>query len=62
MGKNRVCASLFIDIRQANYEKLRKAAERNGKTAGQLINKLIEEKALGEDFLKLSSLHSVDPA
>ena len=44
MGKNRGRASLFISIRQANYEKLRKTAEKNGKTLGQLINKLIGEK------------------
>jgi len=36
--------SLSIYIRQANYEKLRKTAEKNGKTIGQLINKLIEEE------------------
>jgi predicted DNA-binding ribbon-helix-helix protein len=36
--------SLSVYIRQANYEKLRKTAEKNGKTIGQLINKLIEEK------------------
>jgi len=34
---------LPIYIRQANYEKVRKIAEKNGKTIGQLINKLIEE-------------------
>jgi predicted DNA-binding protein len=42
MGKNRVRASLSIDIRQANYEKLRKTAEKTGKTTGQIINELIE--------------------
>ena len=35
--------SLSVYIRQSNYEKLRKTAEKNGKTIGQLINKLIEE-------------------
>jgi hypothetical protein len=37
MGKNRVRANLFIDIRQANYEKLRKAAEKNAKAIGQIM-------------------------
>jgi macrodomain Ter protein organizer (MatP/YcbG family) len=36
--------SLSVYIRQANYEKLRKTAEKNGKTIGQTINELIEEK------------------
>jgi len=44
MGKNRVRASLSINIKQANYEKLRKAAERNAQRIGQALNKLIEEK------------------
>jgi len=35
--------SVPIYIRQANYEKLRKASEKNGKTIGQIINELIEE-------------------
>jgi len=35
--------SLSIYIRQANYEKLRRIAEKSGKTIGQLVNKLIEE-------------------
>jgi hypothetical protein len=37
MGKNRVRASLFIDIRQANYEKLRNATEKNAKAIGQIM-------------------------
>ena len=35
--------SLSVYIRQANYERLRKTAEKNGKTIGQILNKLIEE-------------------
>jgi predicted DNA-binding protein len=34
--------SLSVYIRQANYEKLRKTAEKTGKTTGQIINELIE--------------------
>jgi hypothetical protein len=34
--------SLSIYIRQANYARLRKTAEKNGKTIGQIINKLVE--------------------
>jgi hypothetical protein len=36
-------SSLSVYIRQANYAKLRKAAEKNAKTIGQIINRLIEE-------------------
>ena len=36
--------SLSVYIRQANYEKLRKVSEKNAKTIGQTLNKLIEEK------------------
>lgn len=36
--------SLSVYIRQANYEKIRKVAERNSATIGQIINKLIEER------------------
>jgi hypothetical protein len=43
LGESRL-PSLSIYIRQANYDKLRKTAEKNGKTIGQLLNKLIEEK------------------
>jgi len=35
--------SLSVYIRQANYEKLRKAAEKNAETIGQTLNKLVEE-------------------
>jgi len=34
--------SVPIYIREANYEKLRKTAEKTGKTIGQIINELIE--------------------
>ena len=39
-----VLPSLSVYIRQANYEKIRKVAEKNGATIGQIINKLIQEK------------------
>jgi len=39
-----VLPSLSVYIRQTNYEKIRKVAEKNGATIGQIINKLIEEK------------------
>ena len=34
--------SVPLYIREANYEKIRKVAERTGKTIGQIINELIE--------------------
>jgi len=34
--------SIPVYIREANYQKLRRASERTGKTIGQIINELIE--------------------
>ncbi len=34
--------SIPIYIREANYQKLRRASERTGKTIGRIINELIE--------------------
>jgi hypothetical protein len=34
--------SIPIYIREANYQRLRRAAEKTGKTVGQIINELIE--------------------
>ncbi len=34
--------SIPVYIREANYQKLRKASEKTGKTIGQIINELIE--------------------
>jgi predicted DNA-binding protein len=35
--------SVPIYIREANYDKIRKVAEKTGKTVGQIINQLIEK-------------------
>jgi predicted DNA-binding protein len=34
--------SIPVYIREANYQKLRRASEKTGKTIGQIINELIE--------------------
>ncbi len=34
--------SIPVYIREANYQRLRRASERTGKTIGQIINELIE--------------------
>jgi hypothetical protein len=43
LNRKSLLPSLSIYIRQTNYEKLRKTGEKNAKTIGQIINRLIEE-------------------
>ncbi len=54
--------SIPVYIREANYQKLRRASERTGKTIGQIINELIENglqnivDAMPTDMNKRSSM------